>query len=470
MKNLSIRLKITIWFSAILVLVIGITFTTIFWINRSVMQKNIKDNLIKTVEDNVDEVEFFDSLNKDSIDYDGDIYISYKDGLLEIDDDFLDKVNGIITALYSENGALLYGENRLIKKTSKIHFEDEKLQKISYEGAGYYIFDRKLQGRKLDGLWLRGIVSENEDMERVTTVVHISFIALPVLFVLAVFGGYSVAKRMLRPVNQITEAAAQISQGSDLKKRIALGRGGDELHQLAAVFDDMFARLEEAFETERRFTSDASHELRTPMAVIMAQCEYILNETRSVEEYEEAFYVIQRQGRKMSRLIDDMLVFTRMEQRNESYPKEYLNLSELVEDICQDMALLKEKQIILTWELEPDIFFEGNRLLITRLLINLISNAYRYGKQNGNIFVTLNQKEKIFVTVKDNGIGISREQQEKIFERFYRADASRTLEGSGLGLAMVREIVQFYGGKIEVSSELEKGSVFTISLPILKNI
>ncbi len=105
MKNLSIRLKITIWFSAILVLVVGITFTTIFWIKK---KKNIKDNLIKTVEDNVDEVEFFDSLNEDSIDYDGDIYISYKDGLLEIDDDFLDKVNGIITALYSENGTLLY--------------------------------------------------------------------------------------------------------------------------------------------------------------------------------------------------------------------------------------------------------------------------------------------------------------------------------------------------------------------------
>lgn len=172
----------------------------------------------------------------------------------------------------------------------------------------------------------------------------------------------------------------------------------------------------------------------------------------------------------MSRLIDDMLVFTRMEQRNESYPKEYLNLSELVEDICQDMALLREKEITLTWELESDIFFEGNRLLITRLLTNLIGNAYRYGKQNGSIFVALNQKEKILITVQDNGIGISREQQEKIFERFYRADTSRTLEGSGLGLAMVREIVQFYGGETKVFSELEKGSIFTVSLPILKNI
>lgn len=172
----------------------------------------------------------------------------------------------------------------------------------------------------------------------------------------------------------------------------------------------------------------------------------------------------------MSRLIDDMLVFTRMEQKNESYPKESLNLSELIEDICQDMALLRDKEITLTWELEPDIFFEGNRLLITRLLTNLISNAYRYGNQNGSIFVGLNQKEKILITVKDNGIGISKEQQKKIFERFYRADVSRTLEGSGLGLAMVREIVQFHGGEIMVSSESDKGSIFTVSLPVLKSI
>lgn len=465
MKNLSIRLKITIWFSAILLLVVGITFTTILWINRSVMQKNIRDNLIKTVEDNVDEVEFFDSLNESEIDYDKDIYISYKDGLLEIDDDFLDKVNGIITALYSENGVLLYGENRLISETSGIDFADEKLQKISFQGEGYYIFDRKLEGRRLDGLWLRGIVSENEDMERVTTVVHISLVALPVLLLLAVFGGYSVAKRMLKPINQITEAAAQISQGSDLKRRIGLGQGRDELHQLAAVFDDMFARLEAAFQTERQFTSDVSHELRTPMAVIMAQCEYILGEARSAEEYEEAFYVIQRQGRKMSRLIEDMLVFTRMEQNNESYPKETIDLSELMEDVCQDMALLKDKEITLTWKIEPDILFQGNRLLLTRLLTNLISNAYRYGKPNGSIYAALKQKDSIFIIVRDNGIGISEEQQERIFERFYRADAARTSEGTGLGLAMVREIVQFHGGEVRVSSESGKGSVFTVILP-----
>lgn len=465
MKNLSIRLKITIWFSAILLLVVGITFTAILWINRSVMQKNIRDNLIKIVEDNVDEVEFFDSLDEDEIDYDKDIYISYKDGLLEIDDDFLDKVNGIITALYSENGVLLYGENRFISQTSKIDFEDEKLQKISFQGEGYYIFDRKLEGRKLDGLWLRGIVSENEDMERVTAVVHISLTALPVLLLLAVFGGYSVAKRMLKPVNKITEAAAQISQGSDLKKRIGLGQGRDELHQLADVFNDMFARLDAAFQTERQFTSNASHELRTPMAVIMAQCEYILSQARSEEEYEEAFYVIQRQGRKMSKLIEDMLMFTRMEQNNGSYLKETINLSELAGDICQDMALLRDKEITLMWELEPDILFEGNRILITRLLTNLISNAYRYGRPNGNIYVTLNQTEHIFITVKDNGIGISGEQQAKIFERFYRADTARTSEGTGLGLAMVKEIVQFHGGEVKVSSEVGKGSVFTIIFP-----
>ena len=154
-----------------------------------------------------------------------------------------------------------------------------------------------------------------------------------------------------------------------------------------------------------------------------------------------------------------------MEQNNGSYLKETVNLSQLAEDICQDMALLRDKEITLTWELEPDILFEGNRILITRLLTNLISNAYRYGKPNGNIYVTLNQTKHIFITVKDNGIGISGEQQEKIFERFYRADTARTSEGTGLGLVMVKEIVQFHGGEVRVSSEVGKGSVFTIIFP-----
>lgn len=468
MKNLSIRLKITIWFSAIMILVVSITFGTILWISHSVMQKNIQDNLIETVENNVDEVEFFSSINDSEMDYDGDQYISYKDGFLEIDDDYLDEVNGISTALYREEGSLIYGENPFIKETSKIVFSDGTLQKFSSGGVTYYLYDRMLEGKGTEGLLLRGIVSENQGIEQITLVVRISLIALPILLLFAVMGGYWVAGRTLKPVNKITEAATQISQGRDLKKRINLGQGKDELHQLAAVFDDMFSRLDDAFQTEQQFTSDASHELRTPMSVIMAQCEYTLEKTRSVGEYEEALQVIQRQGRKMSKLIDDMLCFARLEKNNGSYPMEIFDLTELVIDVCEDMSLLQDKGITLTWEAESDIFLHGNRLLIMRLLTNLISNAYRYGKKNGTIHVVLSQREEIMLKVQDDGIGISKEQQGKIFERFYRAESARTSEGTGLGLAMVQDIAKFHGGEVKVSSGLGQGSTFFVSFPLVE--
>lgn len=456
-------MKITAWFSAIMILIVAATFGVILWVDHSVIQKTIRDNLVETVEDNVDEIEYFEGTDDDESDHNADQYISYKNGLLEIDDDFLDTVNGISTALYKDTGELLYGENLLAKDTAKLAFSDRMIQDISINGDTYYVFDCALTAEGTEGLWLRGIVSEHQGTRQLASVVRISAVALPVLLLLAVIGGYWLAGRALKPVHKIAEAAAQISQGRDLNKRINLGNGSDELHELADVFNEMFGRLDHAFKVEQQFTSDASHELRTPMSVIMAQCEYTLEQTRTPEEYREALLVIQRQGGKMSRLIEDMLCFARMEQKGSSYPKEMLDFSELTEDTCRDMALLRTDNITLTWKVEPDISINGNRTLLTRLLVNLIGNAYRYGKENGSIEVCLSRDEKIILTVKDDGIGIPADKQKRIFERFYRAETSRTTDGTGLGLAMVREIAEYHGGSTGISSEEGIGSTLSVT-------
>ena len=465
MKNLSIRVKITAWFSGIMAFIVAVTFGIIFWVSNSVTQKSIQDNLIEIVELNVDEIEFYEEKNYRKELY-GDQYIEYLDGYLEIDDDFLDQVNGIYSSLYQETGKLLYGENPSVRAGMEIPFSDGIVKKVTWNRAVYYVYDRLLSGYGVDGLWLRGMVSRDQGTQQLQWLVRLSMIALPALLLLAVIGGYWIAGRALKPIHQITQTAARISQGQDLDKRIHLGGGTDELHQLADVLDNMINRLDQAFKSEQQFTSDASHELRTPMSVIMAQCEYILENTRTPEEYEAALKVIQRQGRKMSKLIEDMLCVAHLEQNKDSYPREMVDFSTLVQDICMDMALLKSKNIVLDREIEPDIFLMGNAMLLTRMVTNLISNGYRYGKQDGRISIRLKCDSDILLSVEDNGIGISVEQQERIFRRFYRVEAARFSEGAGLGLAMVKDIAKYHGGTVEVVSAIGEGSKFTVKFPV----
>lgn len=462
MNRLSIRLKITLWFSAALLLVVAITYFVILSASDQVIQKTIRDSLIEAVENNVDEVEFYTGIDDVDLENDVDQFIEYKNGYLEIDDDFLDSVNGVYTALYHSDGFMLYGENPVALETSKLTFSDARVQRVIVRGTVYYVFDRELSGTGLEGLWLRGVVSEKQGEIQLQTISRISLILLPALLILAVLGGYLIAGRMLKPIREISVTAAQISQGDDLKKRIEIGDGKDELHRLAHSFNGMFERLEQAFEAERQFTSDASHELRTPMSVIMAQCEYSLENPCTEEDYRNALRVIRRQGKKMSRLIDDMLVFMRLELHPDNYEKHPLDFSALTAAVCSDMALIREKGISLESNIEPGAAVMGNEGLLTRLLTNLISNAYRYGRENGHIFVALKKETGgILLTVSDDGIGIAEDEQEKIFHRFYQTDSSRSDTGTGLGLSMVKEIAEFHGGRITVKSKPGAGSTFS---------
>ena len=467
MKNLSIRLKITLWFAVALFVIVAITYVVILTVSNQVIQKTIRDTLLHTVEDNVDEVEFYTDISQVDIANSVDHFIMYNSGYLEVDDDFLDEVNDVYTALYLSDGTLMYGENPLAVALADLEFSDSEIRERTVNGELYYMLDRHLTQKGLEDLWLRGVVSEHQGEVQMHEISTLSLIILPIILIAAVLGGYFIAKRMLMPIKQITNAAENISRGGDLKKRIELDRGKDELHQLADSFNNMIARLDESFEAERQFTSDVSHELRTPMSVIMAQCEYTLDEERTPQEYERALRLIRRQGRKMTKLINDMLDFVRLERRGTNYQIEKLNLSALVNSVCEDMSLIRERGISLEHEVEDEIWVDGNPALLSRLLSNLISNAYRYGKDDGHIKARLKKsQDEVTLSVSDDGIGISREDKEKIFRRVYQADSSRTGSGTGLGLSMVKEIASFHGGSMSVESEPGKGSEFTFHLPV----
>ncbi|MCD7982211.1 MAG: ATP-binding protein [Clostridiales bacterium] len=463
MKNLSIRAKITLWFSAVLIVVVALTYLVILSVSSQIIQKTIRDNLIQTVENNVDEIEYYTSIDFADMAEDPDFYLRYGDGFIQVDDDFLDRVNQIYTSLYQSDGTLVYGINPISRETGDIAFTDSQIQKVTVDGTLYYIFDRKLELEGLEDLWLRGIVSETQGAAELSSISRTSLILLPSLLILAIIGGYMIARRTLRPIKQIADTASEIRQGDDLKKRIQLGKGSDELHQLAEQFNEMFTRLDESFQTQQQFISDASHELRTPISVINAQCELTLETERENAEYREALDVIQRQGNKMSRLINSMLEFTRLELQPERYGKEDLDLTGLVEDVCADLALIREKDISLTCDTEKNVYFFGNRELLTRLLSNLIGNAYRYGTPGGHTTVRLlTDEDGLLLSVQDDGIGIPPEDLPHIFQRFYQADASRAGEGNGLGLSMVKEITEFHGGAVFAESEPGLGSTFLV--------
>ncbi|MCD7832646.1 MAG: HAMP domain-containing histidine kinase [Lachnospiraceae bacterium] len=446
---------------------VALTYFVILSVSRGILQKTIRDSLITAVENNVDEVEYYSSLYSDAAANDIDYYVRYGDGYIEIDDDFLDTVNDVYTSLCQADGTLIYGENPIALDTEELDFQDSVVQRVRVDGTLYYVFDRQLTLDGLEGLWLRGVVSEEQGETELSAISRTSLILQPILVLIAVIGGWLIAGRVLAPIRQISETAAQIRQGDDLKKRIELNDGSDELHQLASQFNEMFSRLEDSFQAQQQFVSDASHELRTPVTVIRAQCDLTLEEEEaSPEEYREALEVIRRQSKKLSRLISDMLDFARLELQPERYQKEELNLSALVEDICSDLALIREKNITLTCEAEPNLRIRGNRELLTRLLTNLISNAYRYGKTDGHIWVHLRSEpgHSFVLSVQDDGIGIAPEEQSNIFRRFYQTDPSRSGKGNGLGLAMVKEIAEFHEGDIRVQSEPGRGSTFDFFL------
>ncbi|MBQ2328338.1 MAG: HAMP domain-containing histidine kinase, partial [Oscillospiraceae bacterium] len=448
-----------------LVLVLALTYILILSVDRQIILKTVRDNLIGAVANNADEIEYRTLEQALHPGPDADQFIVWQDGYLEIDDDYLNEVNGVYTGLCDPCGALLYGENPIMRASSALLFTEGTVQTCEAGGVRYYVFDQKLSGENLEGLWLRGVVAQTQGNVQLGTVARLSLLLMPLLVLLAVVGGWVIAGRMLRPIRAISAAAEEITADGDLRRRIELAPGSDELHRLAGSFNRMLDRLETSFEKERRFTADVSHELRTPTSVVLAQCEYALEAPRPETEYVRSLEVIERQGRKMSKLINEMLAFARLERGTDRYPMQSLDLSALVRDACEDLSLIREKGITLTAGIADGVMVRGNPELLSRLLTNLVGNAYRYGRADGHIRVDLSTADgDALLRVTDDGIGISEDDRTKIFDRFYQADPSRSDAGSGLGLAMASEIARFHGGSLSVESRLGEGSVFTFRM------
>jgi signal transduction histidine kinase len=289
------------------------------------------------------------------------------------------------------------------------------------------------------------------------------------ILVLGLTGGWWLASRAIRPVDAISSAAARIS-GGDLSQRINLQETESELGQLAAVLNSTFARLEDAFAQQARFTSDAAHELRTPVTVMLMQTQMALNRERSGAEYREILGACQRAAQRMRRLTESLLALARLDAGQEPLQATSIDLTATIRD-CVELVrpLADERSIDLVVDL-PGVTCRGDAEGLSQVFTNLLTNAIQYNHERGRVRVTAEVgPNTVAVAVLDNGPGIAPNDLPHVFDRFYRADQARTgSANAGLGLAISKAIVELHGGAIECRSQPGAGATFTVRLPMAK--
>ena len=449
MKRVSIIWKVTLWYTAFLCLLACMVVAVTYVVSERLIKRESRGHLIRMVDEVIEELE-------------------YDDGVVEADDDidFLDQ--GVYLSVYDEQNSFLLG---MVPKNYDIHqtFPTETVQKIMISNQQWYVYEKHTFLEEYGIVRVRGMVSAMGGGNPFI-ITRVLVILSPILLFVATFGGYVLTKQAFRPVTEMRRTVEQISSGKDLTRRVNLGEGEDEIYQLGKTFNQMFERLEKAFHRERQFTSDVSHELRTPISVILSQCEYALEQEDEVETA-AALKSIYHQTKRMSQMVSQLLLLSRSDQGVVALSLEEVMLSELLEVIAEDAEeRAKGKRIKIITEIEQEIVIRGDETMLVRFFVNLIQNAISYGKEDGWIRVSLKrQGERVIGSVADNGIGIAKEQQEKVWQRFYQVDPSRTKKeegNSGLGLSMVQWIAAAHEGEVSLESELGKGSIFSFWFPV----
>lgn len=434
-KKVSLTFKITLWYTTFIVLLIGTLIGVTFFVSDSVVENSGKKKLVEEVTE-----------------------------ISSGEDSFTPFEDGVTLSVYDKDGNLIAGA---IPRNFKVNeFSLGAISEYKDENNSKYLYyDSETSSTRLgNGKYVRGVIQVSNN----TTGWFLSIIILlgsPFVILVIMYGGYLIIRSSLRPVRDMTETADAIAKSNDLTKRINIEDGTDEVHKLGKVFNEMLETLENASKRERQFSSDVSHELRTPISVIMAESEYGAKYTDSIEDAKESFDVIERQSKRMTSMINQILELSRLDSRLE-IPKQELKLSDKISHTLEDYKILFDnKNIKLSMNIEENISISANEALIMRMIDNLLSNALKYAETE--VTVCLARRNRIILEVADDGIGISDDEKKLVWNRFYKVDKSRTTtedNSSGLGLSITQKIVELHDGKIAVLDNKPKGTRFVVNL------
>ena len=434
-RRITLTFKITLWYTIFIVILLSSIILGTFFVSDSVVESSGKKKLIEEVTEISNGKENFTAFE-----------------------------DGVTLSLYDKDGNLIAGS---IPKNFDVR--EFNLGAITYytdsNNNKYMYYDMETSSARLaNGKYIRGIVQISSGQ----TNWYLPFAIIagsPIVILIITYGGYLIIRNSLKPVRQMIETAETISNSADLSKRITIEDGKDEVHKLALVFNEMLESLERASMRERQFSSDVSHELRTPISVIMSESEYGTKYIDTVDEAKESFAVIERQSKRMTIMINQILEMARLDNRLE-IPKEFFDLSSCLEEILEDYKKLFEtKDIQLITNIEDNITLFGNQVLLIRLIDNLVSNALKYA--NSKIWISIAKRNNIIIEVSDDGRVIADDEKAYIWDRFYKVDKSRSISednSSGLGLPISKKIVELHDGKIVALDNKPQGAKFVINL------
>ena len=434
-SRIPVSIRVTAWFTTFILILFVIIMSSAILIEDKIVNNLSAKELVKAVEriyEDPDEFENFD---------DGIYYIKY------------DSNNDIIAGKIPKDFDLT------------LAFSIEDINTYQIENKKFLYYDTKLKNTRD---WIRGIYPLSKFQNEISKIWDIGIYLSPWLFIFVVIFGYRIIKNAFKPVKKISETALLIKKSKNFSRRIELDNSEDEIHKMASTFNEMLDTVEETFIHEKQFSSDVSHELRTPITVILAQSDYALDYVETLDEAKESFEVINRQAKKMTSLINQIMELSKLERQNE-IEKDKINFSNIILQLLEDYKpLLENSNIELIINIEKDLRIYGNKLMVERLFINLFINAIKFTKTTINVSLNRINKE-IILQIKDDGVGIAKGEQKYIWDRFFQINNSRNKDknrGSGLGLSMVNKIVQLHSATIEVESEIGKGACFIVRFPI----
>jgi two-component system, OmpR family, sensor kinase len=470
----SVRVRLTVWYTAVMACVLVVLAAAAYFVLRENSERRMDASIVEMAES------FLSTVNAElnGVMGAGGLKEGVAAAILE------HRFSGTVFVVLDERGEIVGASERLPQGepenvtveslrsvASGVLAEAHPFHTIRVRGITYRGYARHFSAGKSVGtlVVLQSLHSQEEFLE---TAAQTFALVIPLAVLLAGAGGYFLARRSLAPVVTMSAQAGRIG-AENLDKRLAVKNSRDELGQLAQSFNDLLDRLDQSFERQRRFVADASHELRTPVAILFGEADVTLAQSnRTPEEYRESLSILRGEARRLKHIVEDLFTLARADAGQHPLMLADFYLDELIAECARSVRTLAgAKQIALHCETPREILIHADEALLRRMIMNLLDNAIKYTPSRGAVTICVGEKDSEYnVSISDTGPGIPSELQPRIFERFFRADKVRSRTesdggGAGLGLSISQWIAEAHGGRIELTQSDENGSTFTVFFP-----